>query len=153
MVSVCVADDVVLPWCFSLMDVRCDLSAKNARVFGLIRRSLSPGGTDSDGGCGMVMSRSCSFAVGFPVCLAGGERRIIISAGRLAGASGMSPVGSMTVSHAVLVRLVTVSRGRSAIVNVLVIASCRAVLDASRLRSTSRLLYVPSLDLSSLGLG
>ncbi len=132
MVSVCVADDVVLPWYFSFMDVRCDLSAKNARVFGLIRRSLSPGGTGSDGGCGIVMSSSCSFAVGFPVCLAGGERRIIISAGRLAGASGMSPVGSITVSYAVLVRLVNVSRGRSAIVNVLVIASCRAVLDVRR---------------------
>ena len=53
-VSVCVADDVVLPWYLSFMDARCDLSAKIARCSGLIRRSLSPcGGTVSDGGWGM----------------------------------------------------------------------------------------------------
>ena len=39
MVSVCVADDVVLPWCLSFMDARRDLSANNARFSGLIRRS------------------------------------------------------------------------------------------------------------------
>ncbi len=41
-VSICVADVVVFPWCFSFMDAMCDLSAKNARVFKLIRRSSSP---------------------------------------------------------------------------------------------------------------
>ena len=33
MVSVCVADDVILPWYFSFMDVMCDLSANIAGVF------------------------------------------------------------------------------------------------------------------------
>ena len=78
------------------------------------------------------MSRSCSFATGWFVCFAGGERRIIVSAGRLVGASGMSPVGSMTVSHAVFVRLVSVSDGRSVMANVFVMASCGVVLDARR---------------------
>ena len=41
-VSICVADVVVFPWYFSFMDAMCDLSAKNARVFKLIRRSSSP---------------------------------------------------------------------------------------------------------------
>ncbi len=70
----------------------------------------------------MVMLRSCSFAVGFPVCLGGGERRITMSAGRLAGASGMSPVGSMTVSRAAFVRLVSASNSRSVIANVFGVA-------------------------------
>ena len=98
MVSVCVADDVVLPWYFSFMDVRCDLSASVARVSGLIRRSSSPWGVVEDGGCGIVMSSSWSFVIGWFVCFAGGDRRIIMSAGLLVGASGMSPVGSRTVS-------------------------------------------------------
>jgi hypothetical protein len=52
-VSIYVADVVVFPWCFSFMDAMCDLSANNARVFKLIRRSSSPwGGTVSDGGVG-----------------------------------------------------------------------------------------------------
>ncbi len=55
-----------------------------------------------------------------------------MSAGRLVGASGMSPVGSMTVSHAVFVRLVSVSDGRSVMANVFVMASCNVVLDARR---------------------
>jgi hypothetical protein len=132
-VSICGADVVVFPWHFSFMDAMCDLSAKNARVFKLIRRSSSPwGGAVSDGGWGVAMSRSCSFATGWFVCFAGGERRIMMSAGRLAGASGMSPVGSMTVSHAVFVRLVSVSNGRSVIANVFVMASCAAVLEVRR---------------------
>ncbi len=48
-VSICVADDVVLPWHFSFMDAMCDLSAKIARVFKLIRCSSSPVGAVSDG--------------------------------------------------------------------------------------------------------
>ena len=69
-VSVCVADDVVLPWYLSFMDAMCDLSANNARFSGSIRRSLSPClGTVSDGGCGIVMSRSWSFAIGLFVLL------------------------------------------------------------------------------------
>jgi hypothetical protein len=129
-VSICVADVVVFPWCFSFMDAMCYLSAKNTRVFKLIRRSSSPwGGAVSDGGCwGTVMSRSCSFATGWFVCFAGGERRIMMSAGRLAGASGMSPVGSTTVSCAVFVWLVSVSNGRSVIANVFVMALCSVVL-------------------------
>jgi hypothetical protein len=55
-----------------------------------------------------------------------------MSAGRLAGASGMSPVGFMTVSHAVFVRLVSVSNGRSVIANVFVMGSCIAVLEVRR---------------------
>ncbi len=55
-----------------------------------------------------------------------------MSAGRLAGASGMSPAGSMTVSHAVFVRLVSVSNGRSVIANVFVMASCSVVLEVRR---------------------
>ena len=39
--SVCVADDVVLPSYISFMDVLCDPSANIARFFKLIRRSLS----------------------------------------------------------------------------------------------------------------
>ena len=53
-----ITDDVVLPWYFSFMDMTHYLSANIARVFNLIRRSLSPVG--SDGGCGMVTSKSCS---------------------------------------------------------------------------------------------
>jgi hypothetical protein len=75
------------------------------------------------------MSRSCGFVMGWFVCLAGGERRIMMSAGRLAGASEMSPVGSMTVSCAAFVRLVNVSNGRSVIADVFVMASCSAVLE------------------------
>jgi hypothetical protein len=98
-VSVCVDDDVVLPWYLSFMDAMCDLSAYNARFFGSIRRSLFPiGGTGNDGGCGIVMSRSCNFTTGWFVCFVGGERRIMMSAGRFVGASGMSPIGSMMVS-------------------------------------------------------
>ena len=48
--------------------------------------------------------------------------------GRLAGASGINPVGSMRVSYAVVVRLVSVSNGRSVIARVFLIASCWAVL-------------------------
>jgi hypothetical protein len=122
-VSICVADVVVFPWHFSFMDAMCDLSAKNARVFKLIRLSSSLwGGTVSDGGWGAAMSRSCGFATGWFVCFAGGERRIMMSAGRLPGASGMSPVGSMMVLHAAFVRLVSVSNGRSVIANVFVMA-------------------------------
>ena len=55
-----------------------------------------------------------------------------MSAGRLTGAPGMSPVGSMTVSHAVFVRLVGVSNGRSVIANVLGMASCSVVLEVRR---------------------
>jgi hypothetical protein len=132
-VSICVADVVVLPWYLSFMDAMCDLSAYNARVFKLIRRSSSPAGsTVRDGGCGIVMSRSCSLATGWFVCFAGGERRIMMSAGRLVGASGMSPIGSMTVSYAVFVRLVRVSNGRSVMVNVFVMASCSEVLEVRR---------------------
>ena len=71
----------------------CDLSPNVARVFKLIRRSLSPVGTH--GGCGMVTSKSCSFAMGCFVCIAGGDGRIIISASHLVGTSGISPVGSV----------------------------------------------------------
>ena len=42
------------------------------------------------------------------ICFAGGDRRIIISAGRLVGASRINPVGSMMVLYAVFVRLVSV---------------------------------------------
>ena len=62
-VAVCVADDVVLPWYFSLMDMMCDLSANIARVFNPIRPSLSPVGTD--GGYRVVSFKSCSLAHGF----------------------------------------------------------------------------------------
>ena len=61
------------------MDGVCDLSANIVRVFKSIRRSLSP--ADTDGGCGMVTSKSCSLAMSWFVCFASGERRIIISAG------------------------------------------------------------------------
>jgi hypothetical protein len=54
--------------------------------------------TRNDDGWGIVMSRSCNFRTGWFVCFVGGERRIMISAGRLVGASGMSPIGSMTAS-------------------------------------------------------
>jgi hypothetical protein len=132
-VSICVADIVVFPWCFSFMDAICHLSANAARVFKLIRRSSSPwGGTVSDGGWGAAMSRSYSFVTGWFVCFAGGERRIMMSAARLAGASGMSPVGSITVSCAVFVWLVSVSNGRSVIANVFVMASCSVVLEVRR---------------------
>ena len=89
------------------MDAMCDLSANIARFFKLIRRSWSPlgGCTVSDGGWGIVMSRRCSLATGWFVCFPdGGERRIMMSAGCLVGASGISPVGSMMVSYAVFVR-------------------------------------------------
>ena len=133
LVSICVADDVVLPWYLSFMDAMCDLSAWNARFFESIRQLLSPFGTIVDGGWGMVIFRSCSFAIGWFVCFAGGERRIMMSAGRLVGASGMSPVGSMIVSYAVFVRLVSVSTsGLSVIARVLVIASCSAIFDVRR---------------------
>lgn len=89
--SICVADDVFFPWYFSFMDLRCDLSAKIARCF-------NPGGTVRDGGWGIVMSRSCSLVTGWLVCFVGGDRRIMMSAGLFVGASGISPVGSMTVS-------------------------------------------------------
>ena len=126
--SVCVVDDVILPWYFSFMEVMCDLSANIARVFKSIRHSDSPVGTG--GGCGMVTSKSCSFAMDWLVCFASGDsisRRIIISAaGRLVGASGISPVGSMMVSYAVFVRLASVSSGCSVIASVFVMASCSA---------------------------
>ena len=128
-VSVCVADDVVFPWYFSFMDVMCDLSAYDARFFKSIRRSFPVG---IDGGCGMVTSKSCSLVMGRFVCFAGGDRRIMMSAGRLVGASGINPVGSMTVSYAVLVRLVNVSSGRSVIVSVFVMVSCSAILEVRR---------------------
>ncbi len=48
------------------------------------------------------------------------------------GVWAMSPVGSMTVSHAVFVRLVSVSNGRSVIANVFVMASCSVVLGVRR---------------------
>ena len=95
--SVCVADDVVLPWCFSFMDVMCDVSANIARVFKSIRGSLSPV-VCTDGGCGMVTCKSCSLAIGCFLCSAGGERWIIISAGRLVGAFGINPIGSMMMA-------------------------------------------------------
>jgi hypothetical protein len=69
---------------------------------------------------------------GWFVCFAGGERRIIVSSGRSVGASGMSPAGSMTVSHALFVRLVSVSDGRSVMAGVFVMASCIVVSDARR---------------------
>jgi hypothetical protein len=134
-VSICVADVVVFPWYFSFMDAMCDLSANsNARGFQVDQTFVeSMGDAVRDGGWGAAMSRSCSFVTGwFFVCFAGGERQIMMSAGRLAGASGMSPVGSMTVSHAVLVRLVSVSNGRSVIANVFVMASCGVVLEVRR---------------------
>ena len=124
-VSVCVEDDVVLPWYFSFMDVMCDLSANSARVFKSIRRSLSPVGTG--GGCGMVTSKSYSFAMGWFACFAGGDRRIIISAGRLVSASAISPVGSMMVLY-----VASVSSGRSVFASVFVMASCSAVLEVRR---------------------
>ena len=90
--SVCVTDDVVLPWYFSfVLDVMWDLSADIARVFKLTRGSLSPVGTD-DGGCEMVTSKSCSLAMGGLICFPGGKRQIITSAGCLVGASGINPV-------------------------------------------------------------
>ena len=52
-----------------------------------------------------------------------------MSAGRLARASGINPVGSMMALHAVFVGLVSAANGRSAIVKVFVIALRRAVLD------------------------
>ena len=39
--------------------------------------------TDNKGRQKMVASKSCSFATGCFVCFAGGETRIVISAGRL----------------------------------------------------------------------
>ena len=51
---VCAADDAALPWCFSFMDVMRDLSAKSARVFKLIRWSLSPAGADGERGSGDI---------------------------------------------------------------------------------------------------
>ena len=116
--------------CFALVyvsfieELMCDLSAKVARwVFKLIRRSLSPVGTN--GGCGMVTSNSCSLAMGWFVYF-------IISAGPLVGASGINPVNSMMVLYATFVRLVDVSSGRSVIVSVFVIVMCSAVLDVRR---------------------
>ena len=119
-VSVCVADDVVLPWYLSFMDVMCDLSAKIAMVFNLIRRSLSPVGVCTDSGYG---SKSCSLAMGLFVCFAGGERWIIIAAGSLIAASRINPVGSMMVLYAVFVQFVYVSSACSVIVGVFLIAS------------------------------
>lgn len=61
MVSVCVADDVVLfdvYFSLSMLDVRCDLSANIARCSKLIRGSLNPEGTIEDGGWVEVMSSS-----------------------------------------------------------------------------------------------
>ena len=47
--------------------------------------SLSSVGTDG-AGCGMVISKSCSLAMGsWFVCFAGSERQIIIYTGRLVG--------------------------------------------------------------------
>ena len=54
-VSICVPDDIILPWYFSFMNVMCDLSKNIARAFKLISHSLSPVGTD--GGCCMVTSK------------------------------------------------------------------------------------------------
>ena len=59
-------DDVVLPWYFSFMDMIRYLPANIARVPKLIRCSLSPVG--SDGGCGMVTSKSCSWSMSWFVC-------------------------------------------------------------------------------------
>ena len=87
-IVVCVPDGVVLPWYFSFVEVMCDnLSANIARVFKLIRHSLGPVGTD--GGCGMVASKSCSLAMGWFICFAHGEKRIVISAGRLVLGAGL----------------------------------------------------------------
>ena len=55
-----------------------------------------------------------------------------MSAGRVVGASGMRPVGSMTVSCAALVQLVMVSNGRRVMVSVYVMVSCDAILDVRR---------------------
>ena len=84
----------------------------------------------TDGGCRTVTSKSC----GFVVCYAGGDRQISISAGRLVGASGINPVGSMMVSYdAVYVRLVSVSNDCSAIASIFVMASySAAVLEVRR---------------------
>ena len=106
------------------MDMMRDLSANIARVFKLIRRSLSPVGTD--GGWGMVTPRSCSFAMGRFVCFAGGERQIS------AGASGIDPAGSMIALHAAFVQLVSASNGHSVVVKVFANASRGAALDAAR---------------------
>ena len=114
-----------------------DLSASDARVFKLIRCSLSPVGASggcgivemSKGctfamGCGMVMSKSCSFAMGWFVCFVCGDRQIIASAGRLVGASGIDPVdGSMMAARAAFVWLVSVSSGCSVVVILFVMAS------------------------------
>ena len=81
------------------------------------------GGTGNDGGCGIVMSRSCDFTTGWFVCFVGGERRIMMSAGCLVGASGMSPTGSVTVSQAAFAPLVSASNGRGVIASVFVMAS------------------------------
>jgi hypothetical protein len=48
-----------------------------------------------------------------------------MSAGRLVGASGINPVGSMTVSYSVFVRLVNASNGRNVIALWLVVAFYR----------------------------
>ena len=47
-----------------------------------------------------------------------------LSAGRLVGAPGINPVGSMMVLYAVFVQLVNVSSGRSVIVSVFVMTLC-----------------------------
>ena len=127
-VLVCGADDIILPWYFSFMEVMCDLSASIASIFKSIRCSLSPVGTG--GGCGIVTSKTCSFVMDWFVCFASGDRRIGISAGPLMDASGISPIGSMMVSYAVYVLLASVSSGRSVVVaSVFVMASCSAVLE------------------------
>jgi hypothetical protein len=96
-VSICVADDVIFPWYFSFMDLRCDLSAKIAKCFkSIVLCSLNPEGTVRDGGWGIVMSRSWSLVTGWLVCFVGGDKHIMMSAGCLGGSSGISPVGSMT---------------------------------------------------------
>ena len=81
---------------------------------------------------GVVASKSCSLWMGcWLVCFTDGERPIIISAGRLVGASaGINPAGSVMVSYAMFVQLVNnVSRGcSSVIVSVFVMASCSAIL-------------------------
>ena len=76
-------------------------------------------------------SRNCSFAMGWFGCFAGGERRIIASAGRLVGA-GIDPAGSAMASHPACVRLVSVISGHSVIVSVFVMASCGVVLEVRR---------------------
>jgi hypothetical protein len=61
-VNLCSCRNVVLPWHFSFMDVRCDLLANIARRLMSIRRSLNPGGAVNEGGWGVAMSSSRSFA-------------------------------------------------------------------------------------------